>query len=60
MARQISSLGLTITPKGVKSHKFAKVTACGGTIGKDWIATEGKHTVTAWIDNYAGRYAGEV
>ena len=46
--------------KGVKSHKFAKVTACGGTIGKDWIATEGKHTVTAWIDNYAGRYAGEV
>ena len=46
--------------KGVKSHKFAKVTACGGTIGKDWIATEGKHTITAWIDNYAGRYAGEV
>ena len=44
--------------KGVKSHEFVKVTANGGTAGKEWTATEGKHTVTAWIDNYGGRYAG--
>ena len=46
--------------KGVKSHEFVKVTANGGTAGKEWTATEGKHTVTAWIDNYGGRYAGEI
>ena len=46
--------------QGVRSHAFAKVTANGGQQGNEWVATPGKHTVTAWIDNYNGRYAGEI
>lgn len=46
--------------QGVKSHQFAKVTANGGQQGNEWVATPGKHTVTAWIDNYNGRYADEI
>ena len=44
----------------MKSHQFAKVTANGGQQGNEWVATPGKHTVTAWIDNYNGRYADEI
>ncbi|MCR5077572.1 MAG: sugar-binding protein [Prevotella sp.] len=45
---------------GLKAHSFVTLTANGGSNGSNkWMATNGKHVITAWVDD-VNRLSGEV